>query len=83
VAAEQQDIYMGACAKHFTERAVATCDDCGRLWCAICMAPKVRKRQPIRCIECALIAGGVRAPGTRRGALESMNRHKKGIGKLF
>jgi hypothetical protein len=75
--AEQQDAQLGACSKHFAERAVARCDDCGEIFCAVCMAPKVRKRQPVRCIECALIAGGVRTPGNRRNTVTSMTRHKK------
>jgi hypothetical protein len=83
VHAEQQDTHLGACVKHFAERAVARCDDCGELWCATCMAPKVRKRAPTRCIECALVAGGVRAPGTRRANMTDMNRHKKRPTNLF
>lgn len=75
--AEQADAHLGACVKHFAERAVARCDDCGELRCTACMAPKVRKRQPTRCIDCALVAGGVRAPGARRNTVTSMNRHKK------
>jgi hypothetical protein len=77
VHAEQQGPTIGACVKHFAERAVARCDDCGELWCAACVAPKARKRHPTRCIECALIAGGVRTPGSRRNNVASMNRHKK------
>ncbi len=64
---------VGACAKHFTERAVGRCDDCGELWCASCLVPPVRKRQPTRCIDCALVAAGVRAPGPRHAPL-NMNR---------
>jgi hypothetical protein len=72
--AEQQGAYLGACAKHLAERAVARCDDCGDVWCAECLVPPNRKRQPTRCIECALVAAGVRAPGSRRGNVTSMSR---------
>jgi hypothetical protein len=74
VHAEQQGGYLGACAKHFAERAAARCDDCGELWCADCIVPPTRKRRPTRCIECALVAAGVRAPGSRRNTVTSMNR---------
>ena len=72
--AEQQEAYLGACAKHLAERAVARCDDCGDVWCAECLVPPKRKRQPTRCIDCALVAAGVRAPGYRRGNVSSMSR---------
>ena len=69
--------YLGACAKHFAERAVIRCDDCGELWCAECTAPAVRKRAPTRCIACALVAAGVRAPGPRRNTVTSMSRQQR------
>jgi hypothetical protein len=75
--------YLGACAKHFAARAVGTCDDCGELWCAQCFVPKVRKRQPNRCVDCALVAAGVRARGSRRSAMTNMSRHQKRPTNLF
>ena len=69
--------HLGACAKHFTERAVGRCDDCGGLWCSECLVPKTKKRQPLRCVNCALIAAGVRAPGPRRNNVQSMGRQQK------
>jgi hypothetical protein len=76
VHAEEQGTYLGACAKHFHEHASARCADCGELWCANCLVPKTRKRQPIRCIDCALVAAGVRAPGARRNTVTSMSRER-------
>jgi hypothetical protein len=72
--AEQHGAYLGACAKHFAERAVARCDDCSEIWCGDCIVPPKKKRQPTRCIDCALVAAGVRAPGFRRTHVTSMSR---------
>jgi hypothetical protein len=68
---------IGTCAKHWTERAAGRCDDCGDLWCATCLVPPARRRQPTRCVECALIAAGVRTRGGRRTAPLSMSRAQK------
>jgi len=75
--------FLGACAKHFAARAVGKCDDCGELWCSQCLVPTMRKRQPTRCIDCALVAAGVRAPGPRRATVTSMSRHHKRPTNLF
>ncbi len=64
----------GVCAKHFTERAVGRCDDCRELYCNECLVPPLRKRMPTRCVACALVAAGVRAPGARRQGIVGMNR---------
>lgn len=76
-------VNVGACAKHVTERATARCDDCGVLWCGDCIVPPVRKRQPTRCIGCALIAAGVRAPGPRGTVMGDLGRQKKRPTNLF
>jgi hypothetical protein len=81
--AEQPVTTMQACAKHFAARAVGTCDDCGEPWCAMCLVPTTRDRQPTRCVECALVAAGVRAPGTRRSNVTSMSRAQKRPTKMF
>lgn len=67
----------GACTKHWSERAVGRCEDCGELWCKTCLVPPARKRQPVRCVDCALVAGGVRTRNPRRGAPVDMNRTQK------
>ncbi|MFA5884882.1 MAG: hypothetical protein WDA60_13600 [Acidimicrobiia bacterium] len=73
--------FLGTCNKHYAERAVAQCHDCGLFWCADCLVPPVSKRQPLRCVECALIAAGVRTKGPRRNGMSNMNRvQKKTIG---
>ena len=69
--------YLGACVKHFAARAVGQCEDCGELFCSQCIVPPSRKRQPTRCVECALIAAGVRAPGGKRNGVQSMSRARK------
>lgn len=74
---ESGGTYLGACAKHFASRAVFKCDDCGEVWCEECMVPKKKKRQPMRCIDCALVAAGVRAPGPRRSLVTDMSRTNK------
>jgi len=75
--------YLGACANHFAARAVNTCDDCGELFCESCLVPKIKKHQPLRCIECALVAAGVRAPGSRRSNVTNMTRTQKRPTNLF
>jgi hypothetical protein len=75
---QEHDEFLGACAKHFTERAVDRCPDCGDLYCAQCLVPPTRRRMPVRCIDCALIAAGVRAPGQRHGGgMASLSRAQK------
>ena len=56
---------MACCTKHLKRDAVATCADCGEPWCELCIVP-ARKKQPVRCVECALIAAGVRPRQKRR-----------------
>ena len=51
------------CTKHWTEHAVAQCAECGQHWCAQCLVPPVRDKDPLRCIPCSLVLAGVR---TRR-----------------
>jgi hypothetical protein len=73
--------FLGTCTKHYAERAVAQCHDCGLFWCADCLVPPVSKRQPLRCVDCALVAAGVRAKGARRNGVTNFNRvQKKTIG---
>jgi hypothetical protein len=69
--------FLGTCSKHYAERAVAQCHGCGRFWCADCLVPPVSKRQPLRCVECALVAAGVRAKGPRRAGMQQMNRSQR------
>jgi hypothetical protein len=64
----------GTCTKHWTERATFVCDDCGLPWCSLCYVPPTRKRGPRRCIDCALIAGGVKMRGHTRQNVQNMNR---------
>lgn len=54
---------MANCTKHWTEHAVAECNECGQTWCAQCLVPPVRDKDPLRCIPCSLVLAGVR---TRR-----------------
>ncbi len=75
--------YLGACAKHFASRASGRCEDCGDLYCSDCLVPPVRKRQPTRCIDCALVAAGVRAKGSRRNHVTNMTRAQKRPTNLF
>jgi hypothetical protein len=72
----------GACTKHWTECATFVCDDCGLLWCETCRVPPSRKRGTVRCISCALIAGGVKMRGHGRGGITNMNStSKRSIGR--
>jgi hypothetical protein len=75
--------FLGACTKHYATRAVGKCDDCGEIWCSQCLVPPTRKRQPSRCIDCALVAAGVRAPGPRRSSITSVSRHQRRPTNLF
>ncbi|HXY93639.1 MAG TPA: hypothetical protein VEP49_14250 [Acidimicrobiia bacterium] len=49
------------CTKHWTEHAVAQCEECGQPWCAQCLVPPPRDNGPLRCIPCSLVIAGVRA----------------------
>jgi hypothetical protein len=51
------------CTKHWNEHAVATCEECGQNWCAVCLVPPPKDGGPLRCIPCSLVIAGVR---TRR-----------------
>jgi hypothetical protein len=75
--ATEPEAFLGACAKHFTERAVDQCADCGDLFCAECLVPPTRRRMPVRCVDCALVAAGVRAPGQKRNGMSSMSRAQR------
>ena len=68
---------VGTCAKHWNERATGRCEDCGELWCVDCLVPPTRKRQPTRCVDCALIAAGIHTRGARRGSPMDMNRTRR------
>ena len=70
----------GACTKHWTERATFVCDDCGQMWCDVCRVPPARKRGPVRCVECALIAGGVKMRGPARNVMD-MTHKKRPLGR--
>ena len=51
---------MMNCTKHWTEHAVAQCDECGQDWCAVCLVPPPKDGGPLRCIPCSLVIAGVR-----------------------
>jgi len=51
---------VAKCTKHTFEEPAATCDDCGDSWCDRCLVPKHRPDAPTRCVECALVAAGIR-----------------------
>jgi hypothetical protein len=53
------------CTKHYYERATGTCHDCGQVFCANCLVPRARRNKPLRCIDCALVAAGVRTSAHR------------------
>ena len=78
----QQPASAGPCARHWAERAAGRRDDCGEEWCAECLVPPVRRRQPLRCVVCALVAAGVRMRGGRAPTM-SMNRTQRRPTSLF
>ena len=65
------------CIKHWSERAVAQCHDCQNFWCADCLVPPLKKSQPLRCIESALVAAGIRGKGPRSQPMMNMNSTRK------
>ncbi len=71
------DAFVGVCVKHFTERAVGRCEDCGELWCSECLVPPTRRSRPTRCIGCALVVAGIRAPGPRRPGITNVGRFQR------
>ena len=48
------------CTKHWSEHAVAACEECGQDWCAVCLVPPPKDGGPLRCIPCSLVIAGVR-----------------------
>jgi hypothetical protein len=74
---DDDSVMTGTCAKHWTERAVAQCRDCHEFFCADCLVPPLKKSQPLRCIECALIAAGIRGKGPRGNPMTNMNSTRK------
>ena len=69
---------QSTCAKHWTDRAEGRCEDCGEAYCGECLVPPVRRGQPLRCIECTLVAAGVKTrPGRRQQAILNMNSTRK------
>ncbi len=58
--AEGDRAAVDSCTKHWNERALEHCDDCGEPWCAMCLVPPLRKGMPLRCVPCSLVAAGVR-----------------------
>ena len=77
-----QPASAGTCARHGVERAAQRGVDCGEDWCADRLLPPVRKRQPLRCFESALVAAGVRTGGARAAPM-SMNRPQRRPTSLF
>jgi hypothetical protein len=69
--------YIGSCARHRAEHATGHCQDCGEAWCAQCLVPPASKRQPLRCVSCALVAAGVRTRSPRAGGPMNMNRSNR------
>lgn len=57
----------GSCVRHVGTAADGACHDCGETWCAECLVPPTSRRQPLRCVACALVAAGVRPRGFRTG----------------
>ncbi len=53
------------CVKHYYERAIDTCHDCGQVFCANCLVPRPKHNKPLRCIDCALVVAGVRTSSVR------------------
>ena len=49
-----------SCLNHSYEKAADACPDCGANFCEECLVPPLRRRQPRRCVECALVAAGIR-----------------------
>jgi hypothetical protein len=57
---------------------MARCEDCGEAYCQECLVPIIRRHQPLRCIECALVAAGVKTrPGRRQAPVLNMNSTRK------
>lgn len=57
---------MPKCAKHMFDDVAGKCVDCGETWCERCLVPTNGSKSPARCIECSLVAAGVRPRRLRR-----------------
>lgn len=54
------------CTKHVYEDVAGVCHDCGEPWCRECLLPPAGNRAVLRCVECALVAAGIRPRKLRR-----------------
>lgn len=58
---------MASCAKHQFETAQGQCRTCGDLFCDDCLIFALGPKQPPFCMNCALVAGGIRrAPKVKK-----------------
>ena len=58
---------MAACGKHQFETAEGQCRVCKGLFCADCLVHALGPKQPPFCLNCALVAGGIRrAPKVKK-----------------
>jgi len=64
---------MASCVKHQFETAQGQCRTCGELFCADCLIHALGPKQPPFCMQCALVAGGIRR------APKGLKKQKRGL----
>jgi len=57
---EDRPAVGGRCEKHAFDPAVDACGKCGQARCADCLVYPFGTKKPPFCINCALVAGGIR-----------------------
>jgi hypothetical protein len=65
---------MASCGRHQFETAEGQCRTCGGLFCEDCLVHAFGPKKPPFCIQCALVAGGIR---------RAPRKAKRGFGALF
>ncbi|HEY2427610.1 MAG TPA: hypothetical protein VGI06_01675 [Acidimicrobiales bacterium] len=57
---EERPAVTGRCEKHAFDPAVDICSKCGQARCGDCLVYPFGPKKPPFCINCALVAGGIR-----------------------
>lgn len=70
---------MENCTKHIFEIAATQCRACRGMFCEECLVWTHGPKQPPMCIQCALVAGGVRRTGRHARTAGMSGRVKIGI----
>ena len=71
----------GRCERHLFDQAIDLCGRCGAEFCNDCLVYSFGPKKPPFCIQCAVVAAGIRSnagtpPALGRRELKMMNRER-------